>query len=244
MKLIFLVLTLVFSSFALTTGYLSSASYTYDLINPMIWIFSHLSMLILTNYTANYLIKPKNERQLMPFKHKILAIMRMFYFFTISYYFNTMLPMKSVDYTTIYPKAYACNLICEFFIYWIHRFYHTVPKLYKNIHKYHHEYQYPSVLSTYHMSVIEITEHQLIWTSIFYIMNLSFQEALIINAIFNIYFFSGHLGVPADTYLYPFVSSSLLDHEYHHNKSIYNFGNNVNIYDKLFGTYKKHTTKN
>lgn len=140
------------------------------------------------------------------------------------------------DYTLFAQLFFILLFVCvsELFIYWIHRFLHVFPWLYKNIHKPHHEFIHvdPFVAGAFHpldaflqglpyfaLPLFVPIYHYFIIVSLFLVIcwSVSIHDR---RAIANWNLLNG-----------------AAHHDIHHTKFNYNYGQVFTVCDRIFNTY-------
>ena len=122
----------------------------------------------------------------------------------------------------------------------LHSFLHTIPKLYKTIHKYHHESVNPNVMSGLSFHPVE---GFLYFSSLIIAIFISFSklEYLILKIGIMVAPLNGHLGYKRT--MRKNLDVEKCEHYIHHTKFNYNFGSGMwqffgegFIWDRFFGT--------
>lgn len=151
------------------------------------------------------------------------------------------------DVITFIPMSFAFEILFDFFHYWTHRTAHTVPWIYRNLHKTHHEHQFIDINSTYHIGSLDVfltvsvpffLSASMIPVSDYSIMVLYWYKTIVEHA--------GHVGKEGGSSFPQFIWLPKVfgielysnDHNYHHVNGKYNFSKRLSLWDKVFGTYK------
>lgn len=152
------------------------------------------------------------------------------------YYGSTIWP----DHWTLLAQLALALLIAEFGRYWVHRAAHEVPLLWR-FHAVHHS---PTRLYFLNASRFHPVEKIifLIPETIPFILLGTNPDCLILYAIFNsIHGFFQHSNIDIKTGYLNYIFSLTELHRWHHSKKIYesnkNYGNNLIIWDIVFGTF-------
>lgn len=164
----------------------------------------------------------------------------------------------SADFGYFILKSFIIEIVFDGCHYFIHRACHQNKWLYKNIHKTHHTHVHTEAISTFYM---EPTELILVYsipltvsllTTSYLISPLNNYEFYLLTVYLTLQEIGGHTGKQ----MYPTSSFSQCiwiprmldiqlyteDHDLHHTHRKYNFSKRFNLFDKIFGTYKKAIT--
>jgi sterol desaturase/sphingolipid hydroxylase (fatty acid hydroxylase superfamily) len=147
------------------------------------------------------------------------------------------------------PKSFIFELIFDLGHYTTHRLLHSIPILYRYIHKKHHEDNLINIYTTYNHTILDylITNTMpLIVTSC--IVPMSRYEQIMMKSYKSITELSGHTGKKSNSssFIQCIWFARLLrielkneDHNNHHEYSTCNYSKRFSIWDKVFNTYKK-----
>ena len=127
-------------------------------------------------------------------------------------------------------------LYIDLWAYVAHRLMHT-RSLYKRFHKWHHRYQPPTAFSSFAMHPLEFLLFQSGGLSVLFFFEIHIV-AYMINVLYVV--FHGqvdHSGVDFEGDL-PW-QPSVAFHDDHHKHFHLNFGQNLKLWDQLFGTLRK-----
>ncbi len=132
----------------------------------------------------------------------------------------------------------------DFLMYWLHRMAH-IKWLYV-IHKPHHRYVYPRPLTLFVLSPLETVSFGGLWLVFLCLYSPSWLAVVVyltLNVMFGVI---GHTGVEplppswAEARVVRWLGTSLF-HAGHHADEEHNFGFYTVLWDKLFGTYARHS---
>ena len=154
---------------------------------------------------------------------------------------------------SIIIKSFVFEMAFDCVHYGVHRSFHEFPTLYKNVHKYHHEYSNPTAWTAFHIHPVDlILSYSIPLFIATMIVSPSKNELMLITTYLTHQEIGGHLGkkmYPTSCFaqciwLPRFMNIELYteDHDLHHKKINYNFGKRFALCDKIFGTYKSGTT--
>lgn len=131
----------------------------------------------------------------------------------------------------------------DFLMYIFHLFIHRT-FLYRAIHGLHHESENPVPLDLFVLHPLETIGFGLMWLSLLMVYPATFYAVVLYLTVNVIFGLAGHLGtepLPERIRIWPLVkyigTSSF--HHGHHLDIRCNFGFYTNIWDRLFGTWKK-----
>eukprot|EP00038_Savillea_parva_P029211 m.69536 g.69536 ORF g.69536 m.69536 type:complete len:377 (+) comp8591_c0_seq1:62-1192(+) len=139
----------------------------------------------------------------------------------------------------------CCMLFDDFWFYWVHRLFHEVPWLYRNIHKQHHEFKHTIVVAVEYAHPIE---------DIFCNDVATIGGPLLLRTHVTVFWFcmclkywqsiDAHSGYALPFPWSPWSAVSWMDcapaHTYHHLETRGNYGGFFTFWDKVCGTYRVH----
>jgi sterol desaturase/sphingolipid hydroxylase (fatty acid hydroxylase superfamily) len=146
------------------------------------------------------------------------------------------------------PVSFAYELIFDFFHYGTHRFLHSVPTLYRTIHKKHHETTVINANTTFNHTPLDLlitnTIPILCASAIIPVSPYTLTILFWFKTVLEI---SGHTGKDSSgsfiqcIYLPEALGISLYsrDHNNHHLNPTVNFSKRFSLWDRLFGTKEK-----
>ena len=151
------------------------------------------------------------------------------------------------DIATFIPRSFLFEILFDLFHYWTHRIAHTVPVIYRVIHKKHHEHHLIDINTTYHMGFFDVfLTVSLPFFLAASIIPVSDYSIMILYWYKTIVELAGHVGkeggssFPQFIWLPKYFGFELYsnDHNYHHMNGNCNFSKRFSLWDKVFGTYK------
>lgn len=159
---------------------------------------------------------------------------------------KVMRHLEQLSFGNTVCAIYLTFLISDFLYYWAHRAMH-LPSLYRYIHKHHHRQSLPH--RGYLDAANEHPVEQIIGLSTlmaaFQLVSLLSPWGLHAYAVGDLFIIYGSLAflnhTEYDVQLGPlFLYYSVRAHETHHRFGMKNYGQQVMIWDKLFGTFKEY----
>jgi sterol desaturase/sphingolipid hydroxylase (fatty acid hydroxylase superfamily) len=146
--------------------------------------------------------------------------------------------------------SFYFEIIFDLFHYLSHLLLHKNTYLYKNIHKIHHKFKYPSSITTFYQHPVDIILSNLIPIIItMYIIPVkpTYFQYIMISTYKIFSEISGHLGKHTKSISFSQfiwlpkllnIELKIEDHDLHHSNNNCNYGKRFSLYDKIFGTYK------
>ena len=248
----FIIINSFIISFA-SIQYMMLYYFKYTIVNIFISNIVRLSitMNVLDNLSKNkkYITEGTRTRQFDSVDFIKTTSVETFSFYLLTHYFsNTHLSIFQ-DIMYFIPRSFIFELILDFGHYWTHRIAHSIPIVYKIVHKKHHSDYLINVNTSYNH-----TMYDYILTNTFPLLLAGYMIPSSIY-FYNLIFwykgfieFSGHTGknnnagsFPQCKWLPQLLRIELYskDHNIHHTNSEYNFSKRFSIWDKLFGTYRE-----
>jgi sterol desaturase/sphingolipid hydroxylase (fatty acid hydroxylase superfamily) len=134
-------------------------------------------------------------------------------------------------------------VLFDFIIYWQHRIFHYVPLLWR-LHKVHHSDQAFDVTTGVRFHPLEILLSIVIKFSVVFIFGLTAESIIAFEVILNALALFNHsnfkIPLTVDYYLRKFIVTPDM-HRVHHSQipkeTNSNFGFNISLWDRLFGSY-------
>jgi sterol desaturase/sphingolipid hydroxylase (fatty acid hydroxylase superfamily) len=131
-------------------------------------------------------------------------------------------------------------VFADFAYYWIHRFAHTVPALWR-FHAVHHSTEHLRWTSALRAHPIECYGHALIGLPLF-LLGFPFDTLVAVLALSGLYSFVIHANVNVSSRRLSYFINSPRYHAWHHARDVkdgtVNFAGFFPVFDALFGTYK------
>jgi lathosterol oxidase len=121
-------------------------------------------------------------------------------------------------------------------LYWAHRLYHT-RRLYRLIHHVHHRWTAPTAFTAMAMHPIEIATYHTIMVFPLFVVPLHAYGVLTVVALTQFIALIDHSGVRCRSFL-PLVAPTMF-HDDHHAHFHVNYGQNLFVWDRLFGTMRR-----
>jgi len=146
--------------------------------------------------------------------------------------------------------SFYFEIIFDLFHYVSHLLLHKNTFLYKNIHKIHHKFKYPSCITTFYQHPVDMVLSNLIPTIItMYIIPVkpTYFQYIMISTYKVFSEISGHLGKYTKSISFSQfiwlpkmlnIELRIEDHDLHHSNNNCNYGKRFSLYDKIFGTFK------
>ena len=168
---------------------------------------------------------------------------------SVSHYVTTGPPNDYMyEILTFIPRSFAFELLFDLFHYTSHRISHSVPFLYRNVHKKHHEHRLVDINTTYNHTTLDIictVAGPFLLTAT--IIPVSDYSIIVMYWYKTIIEHVGHSGKESSSSFIQCIWLPKLfgielythDHNLHHIDGRYNFAKRFVLWDKLFGTYKQ-----
>jgi sterol desaturase/sphingolipid hydroxylase (fatty acid hydroxylase superfamily) len=130
--------------------------------------------------------------------------------------------------------------IVEFFQYWLHRWGHKVPLLWR-LHAVHHSPERLWFANAPRFHIIEIFYNMIFSTALLYILGADSKIISLVVVFISIHGLFQHCNIYFKIGIFNYFFSQAELHRWHHSRLIEesdtNFGNNVIFWDILFGTF-------
>ena len=146
--------------------------------------------------------------------------------------------------------SFYFEIIFDLFHYVSHLILHKNTYLYKNIHKIHHKFKYPSCITTFYQHPVDMILSNLVPVIItMYIIPVkpTYFQYIMISTYKVFSEISGHLGKHTKSISFSQfiwlpkmlnIELKIEDHDLHHSNNNCNYGKRFSLYDKIFGTFK------
>jgi sterol desaturase/sphingolipid hydroxylase (fatty acid hydroxylase superfamily) len=167
-------------------------------------------------------------------------------FLLTNYYTNNSLSITQ-DLIYFIPRSFIFELIFDFGHYSTHRIIHSIPLLYRIVHKKHHSDYLINVDTSYNHTLSDyILTNTLPLLLTAYLLPSSRYFYSLIIWYKSFVEFAGHTGIDNKSGSFPQfkwlpqllkISVYTRNHNKHHTHPNYNFAKRFSIWDKLFGTY-------
>jgi lathosterol oxidase len=140
----------------------------------------------------------------------------------------------SLLYTLISTVLYF--LVTDCALYWAHRLFHR-PAAFRRIHRWHHRYTCPSPLTAMAMHPLELTAYQTIMLAPIFLFPLHYAGVIAVLIYQNYVALVDHSGIDFQPWL-PWQPPARF-HDDHHVHFHVNYGQNMDLWDRIFGTYRR-----
>lgn len=157
-------------------------------------------------------------------------------------------PTAIVQFFLYLPFRFYFEVVFDFCHYWFHRLLH-VPGIYRYLHKTHHKFLNPSILTTFYIHPLDV-----LLTNVFPLtiafhatpsMPMFIWNVVMVNNVFVE--MVGHMGkvVNLNEYYsiyswiphYHKIRTNPTDHDLHHSRNECNYSKRFRLWDLVFGTY-------
>lgn len=126
----------------------------------------------------------------------------------------------------------------DYLTYWHHRAYH-MPFLYKHFHKLHHKYKQPTAFSVTAIHPIEFLHIQAVYVSPMVLFPVHWSVFVVILSYIYYHGIIDHSGINFKAHWWQPWQPDCIFHDNHHQYFHVNFGFNVELWDKIHGTYRQ-----
>ncbi|KAI9034638.1 hypothetical protein DFJ74DRAFT_701018 [Hyaloraphidium curvatum] len=166
-----------------------------------------------------------------------------YYVFKFTFGMDMLGPLPT--WTTALFQFVGIHLLTDFLFFWMHRAFHENEWLWKNVHKWHHQYNYPNALAHYHFSRQELMIQRIFkdWPTLI-LFKPHFALWLVYQAYNEVLDIQIHCGYDHGwAWAGAWMGSRVSWHHYHHNqpgKGAYTLW--CAWIDRLFGTARNYDT--
>jgi lathosterol oxidase len=127
-------------------------------------------------------------------------------------------------------------LLTDAALYWAHRTFHR-PFLFRHIHRWHHRYTAPSAFTAMAMHPLELATYQAIMILPLFVMPMYVGGLILVLVYQNYVGLVDHSGIDLHSWL-PWQGPTRF-HDDHHVHFHVNYGQNLALWDRIFGTYRR-----
>jgi lathosterol oxidase len=128
-------------------------------------------------------------------------------------------------------------LITDVVIYWAHRLYHR-PLLFRLIHRFHHRNTVPTAFTAFSLHPVEFLTYQSIMLVPLIFLPLNAIGVIVVLLSSHIESLIQHSGVRVFPWI-PWMPSTFF-HDDHHRYFHVNYGQHLTLWDRLYGTLRRH----
>lgn len=128
-------------------------------------------------------------------------------------------------------------LITDVVIYWAHRLYHR-PLLFRLIHRFHHRNTVPTAFTAFSLHPVEFLTYQSIMLVPLIFLPLNAIGVIVVLLSSHIESLIQHSGVRIFPWI-PWMPSTFF-HDDHHRYFHVNYGQHLTLWDRLYGTLRRH----
>lgn len=127
-------------------------------------------------------------------------------------------------------------LLTDAGLYWAHRTFHR-PLLFRYIHRWHHRYTAPSAFTAMAMHPVELATYQSIMLLPLFVLPVHVGGLIFVLVYQNYVALVDHSGIDFHSWL-PWQPPTRF-HDDHHVHFHVNYGQNMGLWDRIFGTYRR-----
>ena len=127
-------------------------------------------------------------------------------------------------------------LLTDAGLYWAHRLLHR-PVLFRHVHRIHHRFVSPSAFTAMAMHPLELALYQSIMLLPVFVLPLHVGGLILVLVFQNYVAMVDHSGVDLHSWL-PWQPPTRF-HDDHHVHFHVNYGQNLSVWDRIFGTYRR-----
>lgn len=127
-------------------------------------------------------------------------------------------------------------LLTDMGLYWAHRTLHR-PFLFRHIHRFHHRYTSPDAFTAMAMHPLELATYQSVMLIPLFFLPIHVVGLILVLVYQNYVALVDHSGIDLHSWL-PWQPPTRF-HDDHHVYFHVNYGQNMGVWDRLFGTYRR-----
>jgi lathosterol oxidase len=127
-------------------------------------------------------------------------------------------------------------LLTDAGLYWAHRLFHR-PRLFRLIHRHHHRYTSPTAFTAMAMHPLELLTYQTVMLVPLFVLPLHVGGLIAVLVYQNYVAMVDHSGVDLHSWI-PWQPPTRF-HDDHHVYFHVNYGQNMGVWDLVFGTYRR-----
>ncbi len=173
-----------------------------------------------------------------------------------NYLINDFTSVNFIDLFEFIFLSFAFEITFDFFHYLMHYYLHKNPFLYRNFHKIHHKWTYPTPILTFYNHPFDFMFTNSIPTLLtlyIFSFNITYFQYELIQTYKTLLEIGGHSGkiLKSNSFTQCIWLPRLLnfhlkieDHDLHHNLNNCNYAKRFTLWDKFFGTYVDHCKYN
>lgn len=141
---------------------------------------------------------------------------------------------RGIAFTVISTVVYF--LLTDMGLYWAHRILHR-PTLFRYIHRYHHRYTSPDAFTAMAMHPLELATYQSVMLLPLFVLPVHVAGLIGVLVYQNYVALVDHSGVDLHSW-WPWQPPTRF-HDDHHVYFHVNYGQNMGVWDRIFGTYRR-----
>ncbi|MFT3776188.1 MAG: sterol desaturase family protein [Minicystis sp.] len=141
---------------------------------------------------------------------------------------------RGLAFTVVMTVLYF--LLTDMGLYWAHRILHR-PLLFRYIHRWHHRYTAPTAFTAMAMHPLELATYQTVMLLPLFVMPVYVGGLIVVLVYQNYVALVDHAGIDFHSWL-PWQPPTRF-HDDHHVHFHVNYGQNMGLWDRIFGTYRR-----
>ncbi len=127
-------------------------------------------------------------------------------------------------------------LLTDAGLYWAHRTFHR-PFLFRHIHRWHHRYTAPTAFTAMAMHPLELATYQSVMLLPLFVLPMHVGGLIFVLVYQNYVAMVDHSGIDLHSWI-PWQPPTRF-HDDHHVHFHVNYGQNMGLWDRIFGTYRR-----